>query len=674
MIRSRFPFAMVSLLAFALLPSVLRAQAWYIAPTPEELHMTSFPEVPGAEAVILNEDELDDDDMHMKAIYRRIKILTEAGTKLGDVELQYNRRSDGQGYSIGEIVGRTIHPDGSIVPFSGKPFDKVLEKDKENAYTARVFSMPAVQVGSIIEYRYTVRWDDHIFFSPRWDIQGDLYLKKGHYLWKPTDKELSGTRRGGREAYSQRIAWAKSLPEGSDVKSTRLPTNRVVMETTVANVLPFSTEAYMPPIRSTRYHVFFYYTPYYSLQDFWDTEIKYWSSDTGHFTNVSGTVSQKAREITQGATTDEAKARKLYAFVMTLENTDYTRTRTSQEEKAQIKSAEDVLKRGHGSSDQITMAYVALARAAGLQANTLITSDRSYILLDVNWQDFNAQLTDEIAMVKWDGAEHYLDPGSRYCPFGHLEWDHTLSGAVMQDNKDVNKRFIQLPAETFKFSHTSRVGDLKIEEDGHATGTVTITFEGSPALRWRHVALRRDEGGLKDDLKKQIESWLPAGSDVEVKSIANVDNGELPLKLTASVDTHLGNSVGSRVMLPGVLFEANSHPKFPHEKRDQAVYFQYSEMMQDAVRYTLPAGWAIESAPAKEVLKLQSSAAYTLTSQQTPNSVTVRRDLLMGELYFPLKDYPELRTFYSDLEAKDHGSVVVKRSAENASLEAPASK
>jgi len=36
--------------------------------------------------------------------------------------------SEGNDKTVGEIVGRTVHPDGTIIPFTGKPYLKVLEK------------------------------------------------------------------------------------------------------------------------------------------------------------------------------------------------------------------------------------------------------------------------------------------------------------------------------------------------------------------------------------------------------------------------------------------------------------------------------------------------------------------------------------------------------------------
>ncbi|WP_047490145.1 DUF3857 and transglutaminase domain-containing protein [Terriglobus sp. TAA 43] len=666
----KFRLIAAAALALAITP-LNHAQQW-TAPTPEELKMTSFADVPGADAIVLNKEEIDDDDMHVQHHYMRIKVLTEKGLKYADIEVDFNKKTDSSGYTIGEFSARTVQPDGTIVPFTGKGMDKVLEKDAINNYTRRAYTLPAAKVGSILEYRYSIRRDDNWFSSPRWIMQGDLYIKSEHYLWKPTDHPLVTRSRGGRENISERLTWAKALPAGLDVAQIKTPNGRIQFEVTASDVMPFANEQYMPPIYSSRYHVFFYYTPYYNGKDYWDTEIKYWNSDTNKFTGSNSTVSSTAHEITTGATTDEDKARKLYAFVMTLENTDYTRERTSQEEKKEIKSAEDVLKRKHGSANQIAMTYVALARAAGLKADAMLVSDRSYLILDVSWLDIS-QLTDTIAIVNYGGQDHYLDPGSRYTPFGHLEWDHTISGGIREDNKNAAQQFTMTPSDTYKYSHTSRVGDLTIADDGHMTGKVTLTFEGSPALRWRHVALKNDDAELKDQLKKEIESMLPSGSEVNVASIGNLTNGELPLKVEATVSGRIGNSVGSRVMLPSVLFENNNNPRFPHEKRDQAVYFPYSELSQDAVRYTLPAGWAVDSAPVNQVTSFEKLAAYTLTSQQKANTITLRRDFIMGDIYFPNDKYKELRTFYNDFEAKDHSNVVIKRSPATASTAASAS-
>src|ERR1700750_3115575 len=75
------------------------AQQW-IAPTPEELSMTSQPEVPGAPAVYLFREETTDDKLHTFSIYVRLKVLTERGKEFSNVELNSFRGSNGGGLAV----------------------------------------------------------------------------------------------------------------------------------------------------------------------------------------------------------------------------------------------------------------------------------------------------------------------------------------------------------------------------------------------------------------------------------------------------------------------------------------------------------------------------------------------------------------------------------------------
>src|SRR5215468_697668 len=113
--------------------------------------MTSQPEVPGAAAVYLYKEETTDDSLHSWSVYVRLKVLTEKGKEHANVELGYGSHHDGGGFTVGDIAGRTIHPDGTIIPFTGKPYEKLIEKTHEYKRMAKVFTLPDVQVGSIIE-------------------------------------------------------------------------------------------------------------------------------------------------------------------------------------------------------------------------------------------------------------------------------------------------------------------------------------------------------------------------------------------------------------------------------------------------------------------------------------------------------------------------------------------
>jgi hypothetical protein len=644
------------------------ADQW-TAPTPEELHMTSQPEVPGAAAVYLFREETTEDSLHMWSHYVRLKVLSDEGKKYGDVTVHFMKSSGYQGVfdeanhmSVTDIQGRTIQPDGTIVPFTGKPFEKTVASNGGYKVATKVFSMPAVQVGSIIEYRYKVRWDDIFYMSPDWYPQEDLYTRKAHYLWKPTDKSLHSVSRGGRESYTSSIAWAPVLPVGTTVKEMRLPTGQEILELNIEKIKPMPQEDHMPPIANFSYRVNFYYTQYSSSDEFWKSEGKYWSKESDKFIGPGSAVQAFTHSAVAPGDTSEQKLRKLYAAVMELENTDYTRSRTSAEDRAagmrEIKNADDVLTRKRGSSDQLAALFVAMARSAGMKAYLMAVTNRERRMFNPGYLS-TGQLDDNIAIVNVDGKEIYLDPGERYCPFGHLAWRHALTQGIRQAEGG-GAVIAATPIEQYTFDRTARVATLKLASDGTVKGIVSLSFSGDPALLWRHSALRGDETSLKDDLKKALEEMMPAGMDVTVKSIDNATAYEQPFKVSYDVSGHIGNATSSRLLLPADIFLVNEKPTFVHEKRETAVYFNYAEMLQDAMRITYPAGYTLESSPQAVNTMFQKRAAYDLRVKADPGAITIWRNFTQGDILVEVKDYNELRGFYTKLESSDQNNIVLK--------------
>ncbi|HEX7159209.1 MAG TPA: DUF3857 domain-containing protein [Edaphobacter sp.] len=623
--------------------------------------MTSQPEVPGAAAVYLYKEETTDDSLHSWSVYVRLKVLTEKGKEYANVELGYGSHHEGGGTTVGDIAGRTIHPDGTIIPFTGKPYEKLIEKTQEYKYMAKVFTLPDVEVGSIIEYRYSRRWDDNYYIPPDWFIQSDLFLRKGHYVWRPTNTPLSGKH----ERISRGLAWFPLLPAGQSVKMTQLPGSALaegqrIFELNVHDIAPMPEEEYMPPIGAFSYRVLFYYAYYNTFDEFWKTEGKDWAKDSDKFVGPGPKVGAAVASLTAPSDSQDQKLRKIYAAVMQLENTDFTREREHAEDKAQglkeVRNTDDILERKRGSSNQLTELFVAMARAAGMKAYLMYVTDRNRSIFVQAYPDLG-QLDDYVAIVNVDGKEQFFDPGSRYCPYGHLFWKHSQAGGIRQT--DNGTTIGGTPGESYQWSRIERIGDLTMDEHGVVTGTVKMTYSGAPALNWRHQALAGDDASLRRELRTAVEHMLPGGMNVEVTSIEKLEDYEQPLVVKYSVKGPIGSSTGKRLLVPNDIFTTSEKPTFPHEKREVAVDMRYPYWSQDAVRITLPANIKVESSPAADKIMFQTFAGYTLNSTTNANSITVRRDFLMGEVLFYQKEYPDLRAFYNKFETKDQESIVL---------------
>jgi hypothetical protein len=262
---------------------------------PEELAMTSLPEQPGAPAVVLIHEENADDTNNFHSVYMRIKVLTEAGRKYADVEIPYSRR----GFSISGISGRTVHADGSIVPFQGKPFDKVVVKGRNVRYQVKSFTLPDVQVGSIIEYRYDLRYGDHSALAPVWLVQDDLFQKKEQFKFTPYGGDLMLPH----DRIGRGVAWTSYLPTGYKAELHEVPTASLAskmanqwVDLHLSNVPAFTEEPFMPPAAVLKYRVNFYYRSEANQQEFWKEEGKYWNKEVesflGHKNGVAEAVAR----------------------------------------------------------------------------------------------------------------------------------------------------------------------------------------------------------------------------------------------------------------------------------------------------------------------------------------------------------------------------------------------
>jgi hypothetical protein len=343
-----------------MIASIAHAEQW-TAPTPEELKMTSQPEVPGAAAVYLYREETTDDDLHMWSVYVRVKVLNEKGKEYANVELAKYGAYEWKGYTVTEVAGRTIHSDGTVIPFTGAPYEKLIEKTNEHEVNAKVFTLPDVEVGSILEYRFKLRYDDHSYISPDWYVQTTLFTRKAKYTWRPTSKNLT-SRGGDGGGTSGGIAWTKILPDGADFKETRLPSvgyelGQLLLELNIANVPPVPDEEFMLPVASLSYRVLFYYSFNVTQYDFWKNEGSIWSKEHDKFIGPGPKVGVAVKELTSSSDTDEQKLRKLYSAVMQLDNTMFSRSHSAAEDKSNglgaARNTDDIWDRKRGSADEI---------------------------------------------------------------------------------------------------------------------------------------------------------------------------------------------------------------------------------------------------------------------------------------------------------------------------------
>jgi transglutaminase-like putative cysteine protease len=628
-----------------------QTQDW-LPVTPQDLQVKEVPGQPGAAAIQLYYSDQIDDPRHTEFLYSRIKILTEKGLHprpegYADVELEVR-----PGFSVHDIKARTIHPDGQIVEFTGKPFDKTIVKGKGFKYTAKTFTMPDVTVGSIIEYRYRISSPDEYLFDNAWVVQHGLYTLKEHFTYR------------GQETPQYQVAY---VVDHLDKKPEK---KRDTLELDMENVPAFESEPNMPPEDNYKPRVDFYYVSgnVTTLGKFWDDVGKALAEAVEHYIGNHKEARDAAAEAIGSETDSEKKLRKLYARAQQIRNLSYERERTATEQKKEnLKdngSVADVLKRGFGDSQDINRAFVAMARAAGFDASVIFVSSRHNKFFQKNLLSVR-QLDSEIADVVVNGKDVYLDPGTKYCPYGLVRWMRTAAAAMKVDRK--SGTFLTTPAATYKDALTYRTALLSLSPDGTATGTIDVRFAGSEALEHRLDALETDEAGRTKSLEDELKTWLPLGANVKVASATGWDKTDDPLDVSFKIEIPgYASAAGKRVMIPVYLFQVRQKNAFQHNERKYPVYFPYAFAEADKIIVGIPAGFTLEGTAPDQNTKLPY-AVYVMKSQLTGSQLVTERQLALNGIFFDTDHYGQMKDFFGKVQAGDEQQAVLgTRGAVNA--------
>lgn len=631
-------FSGFAIVFFAAIFSIsLHAQ--FQEPTREELQMTMDPKAPGASAVYLYFEDITDQLNFTRSYYARIKVLADKGKELATVRIPYEPGEE----KIAQVEARTIHADGTVVPFTDKPTDLMDVKTKGFQLNTLVFTLPSVDVGSILEYRIKIRYPQGVGY-PTWMIQKDYFIHKAHYFFKPSE-------------YRQ-LSWFARIPaEG------KIITDKKGYTLDLADIPALPDDDWMPPLNTINWRVSFFYTYSKTTADYWQDAGKYWGNAVYEAVNPNAGLKKAVSEIVAPGDTESQKAQKIYAAVMKLDNTDFTREKSKAERKQEkikdVKNVEDIWKQKSGSADDIALLYIALARAAGLKVDPVEVVDRSRALFDENVLS-SRQLDDYIAVAQLDGKDIFLDPGEKWCPFGTLDWRHNLtSGFRLVDKQGA---IVHTPSASFTNSITTRVADLTVDANGEVTGTLRFVLTGQSALNWRQIALQNDEEEVKKQFNESVRSDIPDGVQADFDHFVGLGDFESDLMGIVRISGNLGTVTGKRLILPGLFFESRAkHPFVTEEKRTIPVDVHYPGVEIDNVSYHLPAGFTVETTPSNAKLAWPGHALFQVESKQTGDTVNVARKLTSAYTILDPKDYSTLHDFYQKVAEGDQQQLVLTR-------------
>jgi len=626
--------------------------------SPDELKTTSDAAAPGAPAIILyRQVDRDDSDAQVPHEYNyvRVKIFTEEGRKNADVEIPFVKGD----YSIVNIRARTVRQDGSSTVYNGKIYEKEIVKARGFKYLAKTFTLSDVQPGSIIEYHYMINFAENKVFDSNWMLSSDLFTKSAKFTLKPYGQ------------FPLQWSWPNGLPEGTKppADETRTAAHNIRME--AQNIPAFLVEDDMPPEAAMKFRVDFNYSEGSVETDpdkFWKKQGKKWNEYVEGLLNKKKAMEQAVGETVAAGDSPELKLQKIYARTQKIRNISFEVEKTEQEQKrAQEKGAgnvEDVWKRGYGYGDDITLLFLGMARAAGLEASAVRISTRDDHFFSKSLMKAR-DLRTYVVLVKLNGKDVYFDPGTAFAPCGLLPWSETLSPGLKLDRD--GGTWITTSAPQSSDSEIERKADLKLTQEGSLEGKLKVTYSGLEAMYRRQDEQNEDEAQRKKSLEDDVRYMIPASIEVELANKPDWSSSD-PL-LVAEFDLKVpgwASGAGRRALMAVGIFGAQEKHMCEHTTRVHPMYFHYSSEKVDNLTIELPLGWQVTSVPKPENSDAKVML-YTMKVENDNGTLHVERRMKSDLITLDPKFYPALRKFYEVVRTSDEEQIVLQPASTAAS-------
>jgi hypothetical protein len=592
--------------------------------------------------------------------YVRVKVYNERGRESQSKVDILAPKVGGREIKISDIAGRTIKPDGSIVELKKEDiFERTVVKTSGVKVKAKSFAMPAVEPGSIIEYRWREVRGDSISMYDRLDFARDIPVVNVKYYIKPIS--IPGFPYGMR-AQTFNGANTPFQKEKDGYYST-----------TMSRVPAFREEPHMPPEYSVRPWMLIYYTEDHKLDParFWKEYGKRVYESAKSEMKVGDEVKRKAAELTAGAATDEEKIARLFDFCRTQIKNVYDdsngMTAAEREKAKENKSPTDTLKRGLGTGRDIDMLFAALAVASGFEARVANLADRGDTFFDPNFPDDYFIRTYDIA-VKLDGQWKFYDPASTYVPFGMLRWQEEGQQALLSDPKE--PAFVVTPLSGPEKSVEKRTGRFRLTEDGALEGDVRIEYTGHLAATYKELNDDDTPAEQEETLKERFKARFGAVELTDIK----VENARDPVKPFAysfriRVPSY-AQRTGKRLFVQPAFFQKGLAPLFPTAGRRHAVYFHYAWSEEDHIEIGLPEGFALDNAEAPAPLTADTLSKYEPSAAITKDGRTLiyKRKFFFGRgngqpMLYPNTTYPALKQYFDVVHKQDGHTIALKQGA-----------
>ena len=639
---------MIQIIAFTLLVffSCAHNGEWAKRVVWEELDFAVLPgdeDYPNADAIILlDQGKMEifgskEMDLSVFERHRIVKILNACGQRYANIAIPYSSRSQ-----VGKIRARTISPEGKITVLDKKNIFDVNLYPNFVFYSdqrAKLFTMPAIGNGSVIEYRYQVNIRNLTFWHS-WGFQEEVPTLISRYtLVGPSELEVNyqvyGIDLEPRVAEAPQGFKSKYVWEARDVPALKSeigmpPQNKLIAHLTLA---PIGIET-------------------------WQDVAEWYYELAAPQMKAGRGVKELSSALTCGVENDEDKLRLVYEWIR--DQLRYIAVSIGIG-GYQPHPAEEVLVNRYGDCKDMTTLLCSVLRESGLEAYEVLVSTWQNGMPDTSLPS-PFQFNHVIAYCPSVGDSGvWMDATNKGCPYGKLPWyDQGLPVLIV--GKEGEAEILTTPSEPPDSNRVLLDWQVKLLSTG--AGTV----QGKTYLWGAFATELRDElYYMSADARKQwLETYLAkrcSGVKLDSFQIEGLYPVRDPLIISYNfyTSTFAIPRSGEMVFRSGSILAFDLPDYFRSQSRVHPIRLRFGSQMELNLTVDLPNDWVVNIPASSDSLVSSFGSAFWScfaidgVFQYNSNYCLLRKDVSP-------QDYHDFQNFLDSIREKNlHEMVITKK-------------
>ncbi|UCH63562.1 MAG: DUF3857 domain-containing protein [Fidelibacterota bacterium] len=568
--------------------------------------------------------------------HRIVKILNTRGQGYANIAIPYTPPNQ-----VIRLQARTISPEGNIAVIAKDDIhdinlypDFVFYSDQR----AKLFTVPAVENGSVVEYRYLVRLRNPTFWHS-WTFQTSIPTLLSRFtLIAPSEWKIDY-----RTYKIDLEAQVFEIPGGTE--STYVWEARDIP----ANKAEFA----MPPGREIIAHL--------ALAP---PEIESWGDVADWYRRLAEPqikagkgVQELASALTSGVENDEEKLRIIYEWVR--DKIRYIAVNIGIG-GYQPHPAEEVLKNRYGDCKDMTTLLCSLAREAGLEAYEVILSTLQNGIPDTSLPSpyqFNHAIA-YCPSIREYGV--WMDATEKGCPFGKLPW-YDQGVPVLIVAKEGDATIAITPRAVPDSNRVLLDWDIDLQSTGAAAIRGETSLWGAPATELRESLYL----GSPQANRQWLETYLAgkcSGAKLDSFRIARLMSVYDPLTISYAFHTATFAIPRAEEMVfrPGTILALDLPDHFRSSNRVHPIRFNFGMRAELNLTVKLPPAHIVNTRNLSDSL-VSSFGSASLSCSSSDNVYHTYMDYrLLGEDVPPGR-YKGFQDFLDGIRERDMWEVIVSK-------------